>query len=241
MPDADPVDVALAMARGVLVNASREPELNVTASGLLARALHSAVQAVFLAWDYPVAVSKVQKPFDSVMAAHVPPPVADVIRSVWEAAGKYSDLDLNTAIDGCNTVVDYMDALARAPRPAGLPSPRDLSSIGWDALSTADQDLLMSVQEHAQALRADVRVILVGSRAKGLSGPDSDYDLLVVPDDIQPDVRALVMGVVRNTVIAVGAVPDHNYVTESTWQDPDAGARILVEDAKRSGIEVPSP
>ena len=61
------VDVALAMARGVLVNASREPQLNTTASGLLARAVELAVQAVFLAWDYPVAAPKVRKHFDSVV------------------------------------------------------------------------------------------------------------------------------------------------------------------------------
>jgi hypothetical protein len=242
MPDANPVDVAIATARGVLVNASREPELNATASGLLARALEFAVQAVFLAWDYPVAAPKVQRHFDSVMAAHVPPTVADVIRSVWGAAGQYSDLDLSTVVDGCNTVLDYMESLTRAARPAGLPTPRDLPSIGWDALGHAEQDLLMSARERAQAQCADVRVILVGSRATGLSGPDSDYDLLVVvPDDIRPDVRALVMDAVHRTVTAAGAVPDHNYVTESTWQDPHAGARILVEDAKRSGIEVPQP
>ena len=239
MPDADPVDVALAMARGVLVNASREPELNATASGLLARSLEFAVQGVFLAWDYPVAAPKVQRHFDSVITAHIPPAVADVIRSVWEAAGQYSDLDLNTVVDGCRTVIDYMDSLTRAPRPPGLPSPRDLPSIGWDALSYAEQDLLISVRERAQTLCPDARVILVGSRARGLSEPDSDYDLIViVPDDIQPDVRALVMDAVHHTVAAAGEVPDHHYVTESTWHSPDSGARILVEDAKRSGIEV---
>jgi Nucleotidyltransferase domain len=160
---------------------------------------------------------------------------------VWEAAGQYSDLDLSAVIDGCNTVIDYMDALTRAPRPPGLPSPRDLPSIGWDALSHAEQDLLWSVRERAQALCADVRVILVGSRATGLSGPDSDYDLLViVPDNIQPDVRALVMAAVHRTITAAGAVPDHRYITQGTWRSPDSGARILVEDAKRSGIEVPA-
>ena len=241
MPDADPVDVAIAMAHGVLVNASREPQLNATASQLLARALEFAVQGVFIAWGYPVAAPKVQRHFESVMAVYVPSAVADAIRSVWEAAGySHSELDLSTVVGACNAVVDYVESLARAPRPAGLPSPRDLPSIGWDGLSHSDQDMLTSVRERAQALCADVRVILVGSRATGLSRPDSDYDLLVVvPDDIQPDVRALLMDAVRRTVEATGAVPDHNYVTESTWQDPHSGARILVEDAKRSGIEVP--
>ena len=127
------------------VNGSREPQLNPTASGLLARALEFAVQAVFLAWDYPVAAPKVQKHFGSVIAAHVPAAIADIIRGVWEAAGQYSDLDLSAVIDGCNAVIDYMDALTRAPRPPGLPSARDLPSIGWDGLSHAEQDLLWSV------------------------------------------------------------------------------------------------
>lgn len=179
--------------------------------------------------------------FDSAVAAQVPPAVADVIRSVWGASGHPdSDLDLNTVVGACNAVVDYVESLTREPRPAGLSSRRDLASIGWDALSHADQELLMSVRERAQALCADARVTLVGSRATGLSGPDSDYDLLVVvPDDIRPDVRALVMDAVHRTVKTAGAVPDHHYVTESTWQDPDSGARILVEDAKSSGVEVP--
>jgi hypothetical protein len=63
---------------------------------------------------------------------------------------------------------------------------------------------------------------------------------VIVPDDIRPDnIRALVMDAIHRTVVAAGAVHDHHYVTESTWQSPNEGARILVEDAKRSGIEVP--
>src|SRR5262249_45448410 len=160
--------------------------------------------------------------FDSVIAGHVPPTVADVIRLVWQAAGQYSELDLDIVVGGCRTAIDYMESLTRAPRPEGLPSLRDLPSIGWDGLSAAEQDLLLSVRERAQELSTDVRVTLVGSRAKGLSRPDSDYDLLVVvPDDIRPDVRALVMAAVHQTVAAAGVTPDHHYVTESTWENPD--------------------
>jgi hypothetical protein len=187
-----------------------------------------------------VAVSKVQRHFESVMAAHIPSAIADVIRSVWGAAGNPSTLDLSAAVGACNAIVDFLESLTKAPRPTGLPRRPDLSSIGWNALSGADQDLLMSVRRHAQQLCADARVILVGSRATGLSERDSDYDLLVVvPDDIKPDVRAHLMDAVQRTIRETGAVPDHHYVTESTWQNPGSGARILVENAKRSGIEVP--
>jgi hypothetical protein len=242
MPDADPADVAIAMAHNALVRASGEPELNAMASQLLARALEFAVQGVSLAWGYPVAVSKVQRQFESVIAAHVPSAVADFIRSVWGASGNQSDLDLRAMVSACDAVVDYLESLTKASRPAGLPPRPDLPSIGWEALSPADQDLLMSVRQHAQELCADARVILAGSRATGLSRQDSDYDLLiVVPDDIKPDVRANLMDAVHRTVKAAGAEPDHHYVTESTWQNPNSGSRILVEDAKHSGIEVPRP
>lgn len=87
MPDADPADVAIAMAHNALVRASGEPALNAMASQLLARALEFAVQGVSLAWGYPVAASKVQRHFESVIAAHVPSAVADFIRSVWEHPG----------------------------------------------------------------------------------------------------------------------------------------------------------
>ncbi|HWN59220.1 MAG TPA: nucleotidyltransferase domain-containing protein [Streptosporangiaceae bacterium] len=79
-----------------------------------------------------------------------------------------------------------------------------------------------------------------GSRATGLARPDSDYDLLVIlPDDIDPYVRALIMSNVRDMVRETGAAVDHEYVTVNTWQNPPPGARILVERAKSQGIEVP--
>jgi tRNA nucleotidyltransferase (CCA-adding enzyme) len=99
---------------------------------------------------------------------------------------------------------------------------------------------LTRVRQSARALCAEARVVLFGSRAKGLGGPDSDYDLLLVlPDDIDPYVRALIMSNVHNAVREAGATADHEYVTLSTWQNPESGARILVGEAKNYGIEVP--
>ena len=59
-------------------------------------------------------------------------------------------------------------------------------SSGWAGLENDDdQQLLTRVRECAQEQCPQARVVLFGSRAKGIGGPDSDYDLLVIlPDDI---------------------------------------------------------
>jgi hypothetical protein len=136
MRDADPVDVAFAMAHSALVNASREPGLTEMAGRWLARALEQAVQGLFVAWDYPVLARKVQRHFESVMAAHVQPADADLIRAVWEDEGRsHPDLDLNTAIaEGC--------AASRwSSRWAGSDSARaESSGVSWRSPNRRSMD-----------------------------------------------------------------------------------------------------
>jgi hypothetical protein len=98
---------------------------------MLARALEYAVHGVFVAWDYPVLGRKVQKCFDPVMAAHVPPADADLIRSVWENDGRSRpDPDLTTVIGACMAVVNRPRMcvpdrwLRSAPRTRGAVSRR---------------------------------------------------------------------------------------------------------------------
>jgi hypothetical protein len=217
MRDADPVDAAFALAHNALLDASREPGLTETAGRWLARALEHAIQGLFVAWDYPVLAQKVQRHFESVMAAHVQPADADLIRAVWEDEGhSHPDLDLNTVIAACAAVVDRLETLADLPACWMVPPPVP-PSIGWAALSRDDRRLLARVRQSARALCAEARVVLFGSRAKGLGGPYSDYDLLLVlPDDIDPHVRALIMSNVYNAVREAGGTGDHEYVTLST-------------------------
>lgn len=123
-------------------------------------------------------------------------------------------------------------AIARAWRRSRSRRPRDWR---WALGASIVEYGLMLLE-----LNWRINPIRVTMENLGLSRPDSDYDLLVVvPDDIRPDVRAYLMDEVHRTVKAAGTVPDHDYLTESSWQNPDSGSRILVEDAKRCGIEVP--
>ena len=151
MPDADPVEVAFAFARNALIQTSREPGWTQVAGRLLAAALEYAVQGVFIAGGFPVLAPKVRRYFDPSMTAHLQPADAEVIRAVWSDAGRsHADLDLSTIIGICAAVVDRLEALAGSPPPAGWSPPPVPASIGWAALSGADQQLLTRVRQGAQ-------------------------------------------------------------------------------------------
>ena len=116
------------------------------------------------------------------MTAHLQPADAEVIRAVWNDAGRsHADLDLSTIIDVCAAVVDRLEALAGSPPPAGWSPPPVPASIGWAALSGADQQLLTRVRQGAQALCPEATVILFGSRATGLARPDGRRRPLKLP------------------------------------------------------------
>ncbi|MGQ9688336.1 MAG: nucleotidyltransferase domain-containing protein [Desulfobaccales bacterium] len=56
-----------------------------------------------------------------------------------------------------------------------------------DILLTDDQVLAEMVRRLREAFQPE-RIYLFGSKARGESGPDSDYDLLiVVPDEASPE------------------------------------------------------
>ena len=92
------------------------------------------------------------------------PADAEVIRAVWNDAGRsHADLDLSTIIGICAAVVDRLEALAGSPPPAGWSPPPVPASIGWAALSGADQQLLTRVRQG---------VVVDGARRAAFRGRD---------------------------------------------------------------------
>lgn len=57
-----------------------------------------------------------------------------------------------------------------------------------------------------------IKVILFGSVARGEEGPDSDLDLLVVLDTVDPDAKPQLMGEIRRAIQA--PVPVNVFVTD---------------------------
>ena len=68
----------------------------------------------------------------------------------------------------------------------------------WDGL-TLDEIVPLVVQEVVGALDP-LEVILFGSVARGEDGPDSDIDLLVVFDHVEPEAKRLRMAEVRRSI-----------------------------------------
>lgn len=81
------------------------------------------------------------------------------------------------------------------------------------------------------------KVILFGSRVNGESGPDSDWDLMIVVDDstTQKDVNWRIMGDIRRGIRgAVDLIP----VRESTFRDRSEIIGSLPSIAAREGVVV---
>ena len=72
--------------------------------------------------------------------------------------------------------------------------------------STALRRLIPSIVDDVVSEVHPARVILFGSVARGEAGPDSDLDLLVVLDDLDPAERARLMGSLRFAISAPAAI-----------------------------------
>jgi len=72
--------------------------------------------------------------------------------------------------------------------------------------SEALRKLVPSILDEVVATADPARVILFGSVARGEAGPDSDLDLLVVLDHLEPTERAHLMGSIRFAVTAPAAI-----------------------------------
>ncbi len=74
------------------------------------------------------------------------------------------------------------------------------------AESTALRRLIPSIVDDVVSEVHPARIILFGSVARGEAGPDSDLDLLVVLDELDPAERARLMGAVRFAITAPAAI-----------------------------------
>jgi predicted nucleotidyltransferase len=243
MPYVDQVTAAFALARNRLANAAQQPAVNVQCGRLLARALEFAAQGVLVAWNFPVKVPKVQQYFDSILAVHMDPDDAELVRTVWATEGMpRPGLNLGNVVVACTGVVNRLETLAGSPPPSGWAPPPVPPSIGWAGLSIEEQQILTRARECAQSICPQARIVLFGSRANGTGTPGSDYDLLVLlPDDVDQSTRSMIMGDLYSLAHQLGVEFDREHVSLSTWHNPGPPSRVLVDRAKAYGIEIPDP
>ena len=109
-----------------------------------------------------------------------------------------------------------------------------------DVLPPAAASRLAEYQSHVrQALPGVERMILFGSRARGVSHEDSDYDIAVLVRDLSDvrSVRRILSNLAYDHVLSgffIRPIP----LTSSYLDPPDGHATELAEDIARDGVEV---
>jgi predicted nucleotidyltransferase len=86
------------------------------------------------------------------------------------------------------------------------PSSKEITVTIATPESEALRNLVPSILDEIVATADPARVILFGSVARGEAGPESDLDLLVVLDHLDPAERAHLMGSIRFAVTAPAAI-----------------------------------
>jgi predicted nucleotidyltransferase len=89
------------------------------------------------------------------------------------------------------------------------------------------------LEEAVRRLVRDLRpraIILFGSRARGTSRPDSDYDLLVISDEIRDYDE------VYRPVVGTGLPCDVVPCSVAAWRDAQRDAGGVLRDARDEGV-----
>lgn len=239
------VAAAFKESRHRLATAAQEPSVTLACVKWLARSFEYAAMGLFVAWSYPVSATKAQRHFDSALATHLEGSDANLIRAVWaderkEFLGPDSELDLDVIVVMCADTIGRLEALANCAPPPGWSPPPIPPSIGWAALSTADQQILTLARQCVQKPCSQAKIVLFGSRANGTAKPESDYDLLVIlPDGTEQSGRSAVYGNLHSLAQQLRIEIDRHVVWQSTWENPGPGDRFFINLAKTYGIEVP--
>jgi predicted nucleotidyltransferase len=79
-------------------------------------------------------------------------------------------------------------------------------------IRTVDADLIEEIVRRLVAAIDPDRIILFGSRARGDSGPDSDIDLLIIKDTVEPAYR--------RTIPAYRALSGLGVPKDIIWRTP---------------------
>ncbi len=113
------------------------------------------------------------------------------------------------------------------------PEPADISEI----LVTTDDPVVARVVRRVVEEVQPLRVILFGSRAKGMAWPDSDVDLLVV---LHGEVRPY-DEIKRTSAFGLDLMIEHDLelsIQPYSIDDYSSGQRIFLCNVRQDGIEV---
>ncbi len=99
-----------------------------------------------------------------------------------------------------------------------------------------------SIREAAQAMKSDLpvtRVILFGSKARGVARPDSDVDLLILTSDpVTPALRQEISNRLFDVSLHNDVPLSSVVVSERDWSEGLVRHMLIHSEVERDGCEV---
>src|SRR5260370_30917322 len=108
-------------------------------------------------------------------------------------------------------------------------------------LDAGDRELLQRIKRVVNAAEPGARIILYGSRARGDSAADSDWDLLVLLDGPVDNKRAdAVRDRIYELELSEGECPVLSTIVrgKEEWDSPQYSAMPLHANLEREGLEL---
>ncbi len=106
----------------------------------------------------------------------------------------------------------------------------------WQAASEQERALLEQCKAAVHRLAPAAALILYGSRSRHESQPTSDYDLLILVDEIQPGTEDRLGDALYEIELEHGVVISALVFDRRSWAQPQYRAMPLYRNIDRDGI-----
>lgn len=100
-----------------------------------------------------------------------------------------------------------------------------------------DKQLLLDLKQRALALVPDAAILLYGSVATGVAGPESDYDILVLLNaPLSREEEDRIRDVIYDLQVERGVVMSVIFYTREEWDSPISSVSPYRRNIEREGV-----
>jgi predicted nucleotidyltransferase len=109
----------------------------------------------------------------------------------------------------------------------------------WEAGSPRDRQNLQACKAAIHSVLPHAQIVLFGSRARGVAGPESDFDLLVIdPSPVSTDIRKRLSDALYDVELDREIVVSCVVCSREQWDASPWRAAPLRANVEREGIAV---
>ena len=106
-------------------------------------------------------------------------------------------------------------------------------------ISPNDREILRRVKEIIRSFLPSATVLLYGSVARGTQGPESDYDILVLADELLTAAdKDKIRRAILDLELSCGAVLTTMFASHQEWDSPFISVSPFHKEVERDGVIV---